>query len=182
MTTCLLGVVSPSLSLSLCVCVSLCVSVHQCMCMCAISLFGPCLIGLVPFPSCVIADRPYCYTAWSAAGPIQRVTIPFKLLGLHLDAGLSWTIHINTIVSKASKRLYFLKQLRRAGVPPRQLFYFYTAVIRSVLEYASPLQSGTIPSPELSLNTWNQSRNEQYTSFSVLPAGCHILTFYLSPI
>jgi len=72
------------------------------------------------------------------AGPIQRVTT-FKLLGLHLDAGLSWTTHISTIVSKASKRLYFLKQLRRAGVPPRQLLHFYTAVIRPVLEYASPV-------------------------------------------
>jgi len=51
------------------------------------------------------------------AGPIQLVTT-FKLLGLHLDASLSWTTHINTVVSKASKRLYFLKQLKRAGVPP----------------------------------------------------------------
>jgi len=56
------------------------------------------------------------------AGPIQRVAT-LKLLGIHLDAGLSWTIHI-TIVSKASKRLYFLKQLRRAGVPPQQLLHF----------------------------------------------------------
>jgi len=56
-----------------------------------------------------------------------------------LSVRLSVCIHINTIVSKASKRLYFLKQLRRAGVPPRQLLHFYTAVIRPVLEYASPV-------------------------------------------
>jgi len=72
------------------------------------------------------------------AGAIQRVTT-FKLLGLHLDAGLSWMIHINTILSKASKRLYFLEQLRRAGVPPQQLLHFYTAVICPALEYASPV-------------------------------------------
>ena len=47
--------------------------------------------------------------------------------------------HTNTIVSKASKRLYFLKQLRRAGVPPQQLLHFYMAVIRPVLEHASPV-------------------------------------------
>ena len=29
--------------------------------------------------------------------------------------------------------------LRRAGVPPQQLIHFYTAVIRPVLEYASPV-------------------------------------------
>jgi len=63
----------------------------------------------------------------------------FELLGLHLDASLSWTTHINTVVSKASKRLYFLKQLKRAGVPRYQLLHFYTAVIRPVLEYASPV-------------------------------------------
>jgi len=72
------------------------------------------------------------------AGPIQRATT-FKLFGLHLDAGLSWMIHINTIVSKASKRLYFLKQLRRTGVTPQQPLHFYTAIIPPVLEYASPV-------------------------------------------
>jgi len=45
--------------------------------------------------------------------------------------------NINIIVSKASKRLYFLKQLRRAGVSSHQLLLFYTSVIRPVLEYAS---------------------------------------------
>jgi len=76
-------------------------------------------------------------------GPIQRVTT-FKLLGLHLDASLSWVTHINTIVSKASKQLYFLKQLRRAGIPPQQLLHFYTTVIFPVLEYASPVRHYSI--------------------------------------
>ena len=40
---------------------------------------------------------------------------------------------------KATQRLYFLKQLRRAGIPQAQLLHFYTAVIRPVLEYAAPV-------------------------------------------
>jgi len=72
----------------------------------------------------------------TVAGPIQRVT-NFELLGFHMDASLSWITHINTIISKASKRLYFLKQLKRARVPPHQLLHFYTAAIRPILEYAS---------------------------------------------
>ena len=38
-----------------------------------------------------------------------------------------------------SKRLYFLKQLKRAGVPADQLLHFYVAVICPVLEYSAPL-------------------------------------------
>jgi len=67
------------------------------------------------------------------AGPIQRVTT-FKLLGLHLNASLSWTTHINTIISKAGKRLYFLKQLKRAGVPP-------TTPTTPFLHYSNPPSS-----------------------------------------
>jgi len=34
--------------------------------------------------------------------------------------------------------LYVLKQLRCTGVPQAQFLYFYTGVIRPVLEYAAP--------------------------------------------
>ena len=62
-----------------------------------------------------------------------------KLLGINLDADFSWKSHIEAITSKATLRLYFLKQLRRAGVPQVQLLHFYTGVIRPVLEYAAPV-------------------------------------------
>jgi len=48
----------------------------------------------------------------------------FKLLGIFLDTNLSWSAHNKSITSKASKRLYFLKQLKRAGVPYKQLLHF----------------------------------------------------------
>jgi len=35
------------------------------------------------------------------------------------------TLNVETIVSKATQRLYFLKQLKRAGVPHAQLLHFY---------------------------------------------------------
>ena len=40
---------------------------------------------------------------------------------------------------KATQRLYFLKQLKRAGLPSNQLFHYYIAVIRPVLEYCVPV-------------------------------------------
>ena len=36
---------------------------------------------------------------------VQRVDT-FKLLGVHLDANLTWTGHVSTIVSRANKRLF----------------------------------------------------------------------------
>jgi len=69
---------------------------------------------------------------------IERVNT-VKLLGIKLDANFSWDSHVDAILSKATQRLYFLKQLRRAGVPPAQLLHFYMTVIRPVLEYAAPV-------------------------------------------
>jgi len=62
-----------------------------------------------------------------------------KLLGIHLDSNFSWQPHIEAILANATQRLYFLKQLTRAGVPYSKLLHFYLTVIRPVLEYASPV-------------------------------------------
>ena len=64
---------------------------------------------------------------------IDRVT-SFKLFGVHTDSSLSWSIHTDHIVKKATTRLYFLKQLKRAGF---HLLHFYITVIRPVLEYCA---------------------------------------------
>jgi hypothetical protein len=69
-------------------------------------------------------------------GTIERV-FDFKLLGVYIDSLLSWTTHIEYIVKKATKRVYFLKDLKRAGLPPDHLLHYYTVVIRPVLEYCS---------------------------------------------
>jgi len=72
-----------------------------------------------------------------AAKPVQRVA-EYKLLGVTVNTTLKWDDHINTITSKAAKRLWFLKKLKRAGVDKQDLMYFFLAVIRPVLEYTCP--------------------------------------------
>jgi len=72
----------------------------------------------------------------TATGSVERVTA-FKLLGINFEANISWSLHINTITAKANKRLYFLKQLKRAGVHTDQLLHFYVAVIQPVLKYCT---------------------------------------------
>jgi len=46
---------------------------------------------------------------------IHRVT-SFKLLGVYIESTMSWTIHVDNMVKKATRRLYFLKQLKRSGL------------------------------------------------------------------
>ena len=47
-----------------------------------------------------------------------------KLLGLNISSDLTWNIHINEILKKASKRLYFLLQPKRAKVTCTDLGLF----------------------------------------------------------
>ena len=65
-------------------------------------------------------------------------------LGILLLLDLRWETHIDYIISKAVSSLYFLKQLKRAGLPSSHLSHFYITVIRPILEYASPLWHPTL--------------------------------------
>ena len=59
-----------------------------------------------------------------------------KLLGVTISSSLSWNFHVDDLIKKVSKRVYFLAQLKRARVPPNDLELFYTACIRSIIYYA----------------------------------------------
>ena len=52
--------------------------------------------------------------------PVRRLET-YKILGVHLSSDLAWNVHIEYIVKKASKRLYALRSLKKAGVQPRDL-------------------------------------------------------------
>ena len=68
-----------------------------------------------------------------------------KLLGVTLRSDLRWNSHVHNIISKCSKRLYLLIQLKRANVAKRDILQFYTSCIRSVLEYAAIIFHHSIP-------------------------------------
>ena len=65
-------------------------------------------------------------------GRILKVVDHAKLLGVTITSNLSWNIHVSEIVKKASKRLYFLRQLNCTQVEKADLLRFYTSCIRSV--------------------------------------------------
>ena len=68
-----------------------------------------------------------------------------KLLGVVVSDNLRWNAHVEPICKKAATRLYFLKQLKRAKVPPKDMLLFYTTCIRPVLEYACPVFHHSLP-------------------------------------
>ena len=68
-----------------------------------------------------------------------------KLLGVTISNSLTWNEHINEIIKNASKRLYFISQLKRARVAKQDLVLFYTSCILSILTYASPVFFSALP-------------------------------------
>ena len=58
---------------------------------------------------------------------VERVS-KYKILGVMVNSDLKWDDHVTAITSKAGKRLWFMKQLRRAGVCQNDLLYYYQAV------------------------------------------------------
>ena len=58
---------------------------------------------------------------------------------------VTWNDQIEELVKKASKKLYFLIQLKRAHVPTSDLVPYFCACIRSSLDYACPVFHYSLP-------------------------------------
>ncbi|XP_051560757.1 uncharacterized protein LOC127445059 [Myxocyprinus asiaticus] len=56
-----------------------------------------------------------------------------KFLGVHLVENLTWSLNTSSITKKAQQRLYFLRRLRKAHLPPPILTTFYRGTIESIL-------------------------------------------------
>ena len=78
-------------------------------------------------------------------GHALEVVHSHKVLGLVIQNDLKWNEHIDSVLSKASKRLYIIRTLRRGGVPTEDLLTIYFALIRSVLEYCCVIWHHSIP-------------------------------------
>ena len=68
-----------------------------------------------------------------------------KMLSVTISNNLTWSKHVDNIVSKAGKRVYMLYQLKRAGISQNDLVKIDVSVIRPVLEYACPVWSTSLP-------------------------------------
>ena len=72
---------------------------------------------------------------------IKRVTYS-KLLGVWHQNNLKWIRHVEEITKRANKRLYYLRECRRAKLPAEVGITCYLTKIRPLLEYESPIWGG----------------------------------------
>ena len=72
-------------------------------------------------------------------GSVVKRVNSYKILGIHVTNDLSWNKHIDYVFKKANKRLYALRLLARSNVPAVDLIAIYCALVRSILEYGSPV-------------------------------------------
>ena len=92
-----------------------------------------------------LSSVPHSFPALSIDNQHLDVVHTVKLLGVYLSADLKWTTHINHICSKASKRLFAIRILKRNGVKVWDLRNVYCSFIRPVLEYACPVWHFSLP-------------------------------------
>ena len=61
-----------------------------------------------------------------------------KFLGTHIDNHMTFSEHVDQIISSCNSRLYLLRQLKILGMNSDGLKRYFCANIRSLISYASP--------------------------------------------
>jgi hypothetical protein len=67
-------------------------------------------------------------------------------LGLNISIDLKWNFHVSEPTKKAAPRFYFLRQLKRAAIPTKELLKFYTTCIRATLNVHAQFITTRYPS------------------------------------
>ena len=83
-------------------------------------------------------------------GQILDVVSESKILGVIISSDLKWSKNTDYIVSKAMKRIWILRRLRKLGFEDKFLIEVYKKEIRSLLEYAVQIWNGAITKKESS--------------------------------
>ena len=67
-----------------------------------------------------------------------------KILGVYISSDLKWSKNTDFIVSKAMKRIWILRRLRKLGFGDDFIIDVYKKEIRTVLEYAVQVWNGAL--------------------------------------
>jgi hypothetical protein len=90
------------------------------------------------FASFIKYDLQCIDSIYISGTPVERVCC-YKLLGVIISQDLTWNRHVNYILNKINFRLYALRQLKKAGLTQHDLLKIYCSLVRSCIEYASPV-------------------------------------------
>ena len=71
-----------------------------------------------------------------------------KLLGIVIRSDLSWSSNTEYMVSRANKKLWFLRRLKALGASHEDLKEVYIKQIRCILEYAAPVWHSSVTAGE----------------------------------
>ena len=87
----------------------------------------------------VVTKRSVLYRPVFLSGCLLEEVSQVKVLGCILSNDLKWNAFVNHIVKNASRRIYLILSLKRAGCPSKLLFTAYCAYVRSLLLSAYPV-------------------------------------------
>ena len=93
---------------------------------------------------CPLRSQPDLSVLLVDGTPLERVS-SYKVLGVTICDDLKWRKNVQAMVTKASRRLYIMRVLNRAGIPSADLVNVYLALVRSVLEYACVTWASSLP-------------------------------------
>ena len=66
---------------------------------------------------------------------IVEIISSYKLLGVIINENLKWNCHVDYITANASKKLYALRLLKRAGVREQDMLKVFRRSVRPILEH-----------------------------------------------
>ena len=78
-------------------------------------------------------------------GKVLETVESARILGVTISCNLKWNNHVNDVIKRANKPLYFLVLLKRARVPADDIINFYCTTIRPVLEYCAQIFHHALP-------------------------------------
>ena len=78
-------------------------------------------------------------------GKVLETVESARILGVTISCNLKWNNHVNDVIKRANKRLYFLVLLKRARVPADDIINFYCTTIRPVLENCAQIFHHVLP-------------------------------------
>ena len=78
-----------------------------------------------------------CSPLTSSSGMLPRVS-SLRILGVTISDNLRWNNHIESVLKRSNKRVYLIRNLKRAACPPPAMLLAYNSIIRPLLLYAYP--------------------------------------------